>query len=132
MIEIVPGNYYVGFWTAVLPIAMKGDYMACLWLDEKASNWKLVYRFRYHEDDKSFDSNDRKQWHGFSMSLDVPEDELVEKVNLMTSIMIDPKFYPVRGDHEKALEAMMHIPTFHVRMLEPDDPRVQEYTKGRT
>ncbi len=59
MIEV--NDRTVGFWYVTLP-HQHGDWMAALQLLD-GDRFKLTYRFRYYEDEKVFDSNDRKNWY---------------------------------------------------------------------
>jgi hypothetical protein len=58
MIELGPDVWVHGIWF----VGWDGcDWMACI---RKANGkWRLDYRFRYHKDDKAFDSKDEKSWY---------------------------------------------------------------------
>jgi hypothetical protein len=51
----------VGVW--FLKTTEKQDWMACLREVIPDDKYELTYRFRYYEDDKAFESEDRKSWY---------------------------------------------------------------------
>ncbi len=74
----------VGVWFVGL---QDSDWLASIFMeDDKAC---LVYRFRYHVDDKSFDSKDKKNWYRMEpnegRSGDV--EKLVDVVRSMAALM---------------------------------------------
>lgn len=79
MIEIKDGRYFCKMWFT----GTKGvDWLAVMWRDDDGP-WTFQYRFRYHEDDKVFDSKDRKSWYEVKIPGDEPEDEVLGKLNLV-------------------------------------------------
>jgi hypothetical protein len=58
---IVLDEKLVGIW--FLGLSDKSDWMAGLTEVTPDEKYELKYRFRYHEDDKIFDSADRKNWY---------------------------------------------------------------------
>lgn len=61
--EKILGTWYVPF--------TGGDWLAAI---ERGSDaYHLIYRFRYYVDDKSFDSDDTKNWYEGDISLDTDE-----------------------------------------------------------
>jgi phage terminase Nu1 subunit (DNA packaging protein) len=87
----------VGIWFVGLP---DSDWLASIFME----NGKpcLVYRFRYHVDDKSFDSKDQKNWYRMEPNEGEAGDvaKLVEVVRSIAGLMA------VRGDSE-VYEIMM-------------------------
>ncbi len=49
----------IGIWA--VSIGQDSDWLASVWRD--GDDYILAYRFRYYEDDKTFDSADRKNWY---------------------------------------------------------------------
>jgi hypothetical protein len=62
----------------------------------------LTYRWRYYEDDKSFDSKDRKSWYSFVAPPSVDPKELIDTVHdllfTMAGAMGKTPYEAVRGD----------------------------------
>lgn len=56
----------VGIW--FIGISDKQDWLAGLTEVEPDSKYLLQYRFRYHNDDKIFDSKDKKNWYEGTVS----------------------------------------------------------------
>ena len=79
MIEIRPDNFYLGFWHFQFPHIEPlthsfGNVLGCVWrrLDKPEGPWTLRYRFRYTVDQKSFDSDDERNW--YEMVLNKPSE----------------------------------------------------------
>jgi len=71
----------VGIWFVGLP---GSDWLASISkVDGEAT---LVYRFRYHVDDKSFDSEDRKNWYQCTIPASGVE-RLVDDVRTLAKLM---------------------------------------------
>lgn len=51
----------VGIW--FMPLEEKQDWLASITEIEPDKKYQLVYRHRYHKDDKAFDSEDEKSWY---------------------------------------------------------------------
>lgn len=57
----------VGVWfTSTIPA--KQDWLAAIREIEPDVKYELTYRFRYYEDDKFFDSKDKKNWYQGTIS----------------------------------------------------------------
>jgi hypothetical protein len=56
----------VGVW--FLSVAPGVDWLAAVREVEPELKYELTYRFRYHKDDKSFDSKDEKHWYEGTVS----------------------------------------------------------------
>jgi hypothetical protein len=48
----------------VLTIPDRQDWLAAVREIEPDAKYELTYRLRYYKDDKAFDSNDKKNWYG--------------------------------------------------------------------
>jgi hypothetical protein len=69
----------VGIWMMNLD-AINADFLAALTgVKDKPREFHLDYRFRYHRDDKVFDSEDEKHWYHVEF-LDIQEDDAIAKV----------------------------------------------------
>jgi hypothetical protein len=89
-----------------------------LWVgytETKGGNWigainkcpegfDLTYRFRYYEDDKTFESKDRKSWYSFIAPPDANPNELIEVVHellfMMASAHKRTPYEAVRGNRD--------------------------------
>ncbi len=73
-IRITEGT--IGLWFVTLAPDPNdvGDWLSSV--RREGDKYILTYRFRYYEDDKTFDSNDRKSW--YEATTDVNETDLEE------------------------------------------------------
>jgi len=74
----------IGIWFVGMP---ESDWLASIYMkDDKPC---LVYRFRYHVDDKSFDSKDQKNWYQMEPNEADPGDlkKLLEVVRTIAGLM---------------------------------------------
>jgi len=69
MIELNDKTRVHGFWFC----GMDGiDWLAVV-IKQGDGAWEAIWRFRYHKDDKHFDSNDEKMWYRISPQSPGPE-----------------------------------------------------------
>jgi len=61
-IEVRDGRFF-SRWYFACATNVPFDVMAAVWKDAGASHWEAMYRFRYHNDKKVFDSTDEKRWY---------------------------------------------------------------------
>lgn len=133
MIEIKKGRYFKAYWFVGCE---DRDLLAAMFRDPEGP-WKLLYRFRYYEDDKVFDSKDRKSWTGFETKDGVGTDVVkmvacMDFVAALTEKTFNGKLYKVdldTDDHEKIICAMSKQPWFHVREATPEE--IAEYKKNK-
>lgn len=85
--------------------------------------WKCVYRFRYHKDDLTFDSDDEKSWTCITTDSTepLPPAQLVQaisKVAGMTAAFYGGEIHsvPIRGNGKDAFEALKSQPWAFVRI----------------
>ncbi len=71
----------IGLWYVQLS---DSDWLASIWREDGRP--KLSYRFRYYEDDKSFDSEDRKHWYVLETK-DADVHELIETIRVLADKM---------------------------------------------
>lgn len=130
MIEIRPGMYFVGIWQAAIN---GGDFMAAMWRNDQDHVWEAKYRFRYHKDDKVFNSQDTRKWY----RLRSQDDSYTEKEKMKYALdqlmvagealgyMTDTSYTECEGDGAKMMELMSgpDMPTFHVRHAEREELR---------
>lgn len=109
MIEIKMDNYYIGVWTAQVTGSRPGDWMAMAWR-EPDGKWYLKYRFRYHVDDRKFNSGDERRWYAFEWKDDAAADieqKITEAVQtllatgIVTGRFAESRFIECRGDGHK-------------------------------
>lgn len=72
----------IGIWFVGLP---KGDWLASVFTEDDKPC--LIYRFRYHVDDKAFDSDDEKNWYRLAPKGAGGVDKLVETVRFIAGSM---------------------------------------------
>lgn len=70
----------IGIWFVGLP---DSDWLASIFMEDGKAC--LVYRFRYHVDDKSFDSKDKKNWYRLEPK-SVEEGDLDKLLEVVRSI----------------------------------------------
>jgi hypothetical protein len=100
--ELKEKDYLIGIWWFPLP-NNEGDVMGSVVKKHETGKWHLEYRFRYHKDDKVFDSEDRKSWYDATMDGNTPEKVVFESTDKLFNIfamkagsIID--YFDVRGD----------------------------------
>lgn len=101
------------------------DWLSTIWIrDGKAM---AAYRFRYYEDDKNFDSEDRKSWYALSSDKEGGAEEILKAMKLVAEasrlhnapLTIDDLIM-VNGTKEKMLELMAEKPWCHIKRMSPD------------
>lgn len=125
MIEIREDSFYHHLWF----VGAKGvDWLALLF-KHKGETWTCVYRFRYHEDDKAFDSNDRKSWYEIrsSSTEETPPESFVKAISHIAGMTADHfqgeiHSVPIRGDGKAAFEALKRQSWTHVRTEPHEQP----------
>jgi hypothetical protein len=89
--------------------------------------WRMEYRFRYHEDDKDFDSDDRKSWYAYVNNDPAkgPEElvQALQMVALLTCKQYEGELWilEVKGNGMAAKEMLEQQPWCHMKEapLEP-------------
>jgi hypothetical protein len=119
MIEFDDKSYIVGFWYADDPVT-NNNWLCCVQRDKNNPNrYEGTYRFRYNEDDKIFDSKDRKSWVSFASNKDETEEEVIETINKLQSFIAIKfpltDFLSVRGNVEKFLEVAPSKEWMHMK-----------------
>ena len=128
-IEIKQENTYLGIWNAAFT---GGDFMAIGW-KTPTGPWKVEYRFRYYVDRKVFDSNDTRNWYGFSardgseasrISVKIAMDTIM-KLGVETHGWANGTYEECMGDGDKMgvlLKSLAHNgqPYIHVKELSED------------
>lgn len=108
-----------GFW---LLGCERFDRLAVVIRPEPGKPWEALYRWRYHVDDKVFDSNDQRSGYRLVTHAcgDEPPAKLVEAMdNALKIVEIQAgtrgEFYPVNGNGEKAMEVLATTGAVHMR-----------------
>jgi len=119
MIEIDENSYVVGMWWASDPVT-NNNWLCCV--QRSKTNPKCFeghYRFRYHEDDKIFDSKDRKSWVSFVSKEDEKEEEVIKSINILQSVVAlkfpEIDFIPGGGCIKKFFEIAKTKPWMHMK-----------------
>jgi len=74
----------IGIWSVDL---MNGsDWLGSVW--REGNQYVMEYRFRYHVDDKTFDSKDKKNWYRAKIAANTTtEDELISAIRTIVKVM---------------------------------------------
>jgi hypothetical protein len=109
----------VGLWFTGLNI--NADWLGCL-AELPSGKFEIKYRFRYHEDDKHFDSADRRSWYKGTTSLSREEaiKAIREMVANLNSAGGDGPVYEVMmddGGPEVFLERLTAMPFAQKRLF---------------
>lgn len=118
--EINEKDYLLGIWFVGWGT---GDWMAAIKRGD-GPEFQLQYRFRYYEDQKAFDSDDRKSWYRGTLT-DTNEDIVIKKINLIAATIAQSRqeadvlndHVLVRGGTEKFLEAMKGKDWMHLKSV---------------
>jgi len=119
-IEFVDGRYFSTYWFRACP-TRKVDLLMALWRDP-GQPWQLVYRFRYHKDDKIDDTADEFSYYEWSMGA-AGEAEILKSANAMIDDL--PFSGPIhkillRTDRVQVVEAALARESFaHFRSIRP-------------
>lgn len=93
--------------------------MACVWNDGEREH--LQYRFRYHVDDRVFDSDDRKSWYELARDGIRPDAVVIAEMNTVVRALgaeigaDEIEYIYIGGDSEKAYRAIINAPWAHFR-----------------
>lgn len=75
--------------------------LSCL---KRDNEWLVEYRFRYHKDNKVFDSEDKKSFYNISL-IDKPEEYIISTLNQFIEVVRvkypDTELTLVQGDTDK-------------------------------
>ena len=115
MIELNDNTYCLGIWWLE---ATGVDWLAAV-TREGDGPLTLRYRFRYHRDDRAFDSADEKSWWTFTCPTD-DEDRIIADLdglvlNLIRRGFRQPWRRIVRGDAKATLEVLKTAPFASIR-----------------
>ncbi len=131
-ISIGDGTYLVGLWFTGNEDV---DWMMTVYRKKGEKNFRGEYRFRYHVDDKNFDSDDVKHWTDIDFK-DNSEEDIVMKTHLIANelgVQMGQKteFVSVRSDDpEVFFNALKDKPWAHIKKLEPGSEEAKKYMEG--
>lgn len=109
------------------------DWMFMLFKNKGENFFRANYRFRYHKDDKIFDSDDEKHWYSIVYKEDAIEDDLILKTHVVAKqlgvmLELEPEYVPIKSDAPDALyEALKDKPWAHMRKLEKGSEEAKKY-----
>ena len=120
MVEFKQTNYFIGFWFVG---GKDQDWFACVFREQGQTDWRLVHRFRYHNDASTdpFDNKDKKSFYDASLDGKAKnENQIIEDVNKVAKLIgmrfeTKPEFVDVRGDGDRALFRLAMQPWAHVK-----------------
>lgn len=117
MLELKGEDFIYGFWFGE---NKESNYMGILLTRD--GKYHLLYRFRYFEDTKIYDSKDRRSaYHAICGEASTPIKELMPKIELiMTTIRIkypNLKWYKVKGDFDKFRYILCQEDFGHVKLM---------------
>jgi hypothetical protein len=135
VIELNDRTRVHGFWFCGGPGV---DWLAVI-LKQGDGAWEAIYRFRFHKDDKHFDSDDERSWYKIAPRADgnpalcgdkapailVLSMEHVAR-NIAAKMGSDLEYVHVDGDGAAAAAALSKT-TFAQMREEHTDPRKQKY-----
>jgi hypothetical protein len=107
----------IGIW--FMPIQPKQDWLAAATELEPGRLYQLDYRFRYHKDDKFFDSKDEKNW--YTMTVHSTREHVIALIrrvaNSLLGVGADGPLTEVlnEGTQEEFMEKFMHLPFVQAR-----------------
>lgn len=110
-IEFKPGFYYIGLWNASALAGINTKIMAIaerpLEQNGELADWTVYFRFRHIEDDKVFDSDDRKSWYKYSIK-NATESKIIDGIEgtILKTGCINFEFIEILGDYERAMDAL--------------------------
>lgn len=132
MMQFEPGDFIVGFW--ILAQAGLRDVLFFARRPAKEWRWEVQWRFRYYEDDKAFDSKDKKSFYGATLDGSTPVEKVLEFVEDAIGVLTLTGFgdtlsaYPILSDDpEKLHAALKECPMFHMREMTLEEAEAEGY-----
>lgn len=126
MIDLGDGVEVLAIWFVGIGgagAAPRGDWLGVVWRKRADDpRWQFRYRFRWHKDRRTVDSDDVKSWYSAFVDEDEPSEETLAKVDLVAEMIANGNGSTVdrilvHGDGKKALELMSKRPWAHVRRV---------------
>jgi len=116
----------VGIWAVDM---MNGsDFLGAVW--RESDNYVIEYRFRYYEDDKVFDSEDKKNWYRAEIPTDrASEEELIDAMKVVVEALWKKsggKRYEIlmgSGGVEEMTSALKKWPSISMLTLTPEQAK---------
>ena len=131
MIEL--NERVIGMW--YIQLTPDQDFLSSLFTTEEGE-LKGVYRFRYYKDDKTFHSDDQKNWYSMTITDDTIS-ESVEKFRLVFNKLRHmsgtDEAYEILMDEngvDDFMERFAKLPFVHVQALTPEEAKAQGYLGG--
>jgi hypothetical protein len=100
--------------------------------------WRFEYRFRYHVDDKAFDSEDRKSWYAFTARDPQEGPRKLIEAAMMIAAMTAKRYagemhvLDVNGNGDDAQRMLAEVPWIEMRTEEdPGDGSTEATARAR-
>lgn len=124
-IELNQDSYIVGMWFSSSPVT-HNDWMSCIIRDpENPKCFKGWSRFRYVEDAKIFDSDDRKSWTYLQSGEDATEEAMIHSMQMAQNLIEEG--YPdkdciiVKGGMDKFFELAKDKPWMNIKQVKANE-----------
>jgi len=119
----------LGIWSVSLPVP--GDWMGTLQRD--GERLKLICRFRWYRDDKTFDSEDEKRWYEVTLGAHWSVSAAIESVRDLVRKMPakEAHWELIRGERsvEELAQLLLTMPGISHKTL-PASPPVADNCEG--
>lgn len=106
--------------------SVEADWLGIV-MKQPDAPWYALYRFRYHKDDKFWDSDDERSWYKFeNHSSETGPEKLVAAIGAlaqMCAVRYGGKLhtYDVKGSGMDAMDVFQNAPWSSVRQVEEDE-----------
>lgn len=84
MIELKDSTYLLAIWFVSW---REANWMCAVYRHAPEDDWTVRYRFRYFEDERVFDSDDRRSWYAGTLPSSMTEDMLIAKFDMFASVV---------------------------------------------
>lgn len=121
--EMKQGDYVLGFWFGP-QIDGEGSSDFLMTALRRDGEWHIEYRFRYHVDKKTMDSDDKKNFYGYKLKETSEETvmamltEMVEHPVMTSKYKVE--FHEVKGDMDKWMYVMAQQPWASIKRVKAE------------
>lgn len=129
-IELDSNTYILGFWFCS-DLQTGNDWLCNVIRDPADGGWKGKYRFRYRQDEKLWDSEDRKVWYDFKPVANDTEEKIIQVLDdfqkQVSIIFMETDKIIVQGDMKKLFKLAKGHDWMNIKQVEiPRHPRPKE------